>query len=282
MLIKNLIDPQPLRGSWRFANFILTLNLDAQGAFAFTGLTVLFLGMLIGSGRVVLLSLYQYCLRSITSDQPVKVNHGDTIAEVLRNIRSEPVEYLAIFDPQGRKVEEVTNYSTNTVHFSSEGRKVMQQHGGYTEIHNHPNSRNGFSPNDIGSAICCRASRAIVIAQDLVYTLELTPECWELDSTVVRGKINEAFKHRMNPAKKITADEWSAFTLGINAMLAEQYGMKLTVERFENCQYLRSDVVATTHQQATEPSLACNQSAKLGGSWRTKVIDLLKKICDID
>lgn len=113
-------------------------------------------------------------LGRLALDTPIEANHGDTIEEVIRNLQYEPVEYIAVFDPDGKKVGEVTSLKQSCCSFGDTLWGYMRQHPGCIQIHNHPGrDSTPFSADDFKSAVQSKTGIAIVIAGLMLYTLEL-------------------------------------------------------------------------------------------------------------
>lgn len=257
-VIEALLFPQPYQASFRVPfGGMLSLRLDASLMPILATLWLFLVWVLSSTVLATFLGLYSCCLGNIASEEPDTADHGDTIAKVLHNIRNEPVEYLALFDADGKKVDETTLYNTSRVRPQDSACSAARQQGGYINIHNHPGSCSGFSKEDIVAAITIRASKSIAVAQDLVYTLELTPKCWELDANAICRQFKAAYAHCSELGKTISDEELTAFVLGINATLAEQCGMKLTVEKFNKNQYFRAQL-ASSPESTTAPAAARN------------------------
>lgn len=239
----------------------IALHFDTQrSASLMSMIWVVFFGTIVSCYYLIVLpTTYGYYINNIASNQPEAADHGHTIADILRNIRFEPVEYLAIFSAQGQKVDEITCYRPSSVDLRPSTDDYMLEHPGCIAVHNHPQSFDSFSAEDVCFAIerCCSAS--IVVARNYVYTLELAPECREIDSEKLYALL-QATRESLdwNPCR--SEREYVAFILGINVTVAEQYGMKLTVERFKDCQYFKAEAMTNSKTGLVQPN-ATNKHA---------------------
>lgn len=273
-------NPRTLHYCWYLPTGVLDLTIDSGLVRLLAGLAVILWALLIIIAVLSCLVLYWTCAEEIVTKKAVPANHGNTIAEVLRRLRHEPVEYLAVFTAEGEKIGESTNYNSGEVWSHDKMWKSICTQKGCINIHNHPCSRNGFSANDFASAITYRASKTIVVAQGFVYTLELTPECWLLNGDDVKKQFEQAYKYCRALCKEPTCNNHAHFILAINVMLAQQLGMKLTVEHFRDCQYLRAKAT-TSVDEAVAATVACNDIAvRSGRVWHTSVLKWLKKLID--
>ena len=234
----------------------VTLHFDTQrSASLMSMILVVFFGTIVSCYYLIVLpTIYGYYINNIASNQPEAADHGNTIADILRNIRLEPVEYLAIFSAQGQKVDEVTCYRPSSADHHPSTDDYMLEHPGCIAVHNHPQSLDSFSAEDVCSAIERRCSASIVVARNYVYTLELAPECWEIDSEKLYA-LFQAIQKSPSWNQCRSEREYVAFILGINVMMAEQYGMKLTVERFKDCQYFKAETTANSKTGFVQPNV---------------------------
>lgn len=136
-------------------------------------------------------------------EQPVHCNHGATIPEVIHNLRHLRYECLAIFDENEAKITEYTCYSPSTIvtpSCKSDPRLYAATfrwyHSGehFEHVHNHPFFCSAHSGNDIAIAIEQQLSRSIVIARKMVYTIELPPECWQLNPEEIRAEYDRLWQ----------------------------------------------------------------------------------------
>lgn len=105
-------------------------------------------------------------------EDPIAADHGTTLIEVIFGIHDEATEHLAYFAPDGRKIGESTTHNPHSVAFFS--RREVKLEPGYISVHNHPGKENlAFSPNDFASAIARKERRAIVVADDVCYILDI-------------------------------------------------------------------------------------------------------------
>lgn len=105
--------------------------------------------------------------------EPIDANHGDTLDEVILNLRDEKVEFLAIFYQCGAKVIEQTEFSPNSVY-----TKLSDQEGMMT-IHNHPPlGIHPFSMPDLANIAYYNRYKSMVLDQRFLYVM--TNHCYGL------------------------------------------------------------------------------------------------------
>lgn len=105
--------------------------------------------------------------------EPVETNHGDTIGEVMLQICTEPVEYVAFFRDDGSKLCESTLNHPTMVMMTPEGQKLLLQNRGAVMIRNHPGVEPvAFSPEDLTYLTNGLCRRSIVVTPSLCFMME--------------------------------------------------------------------------------------------------------------
>lgn len=104
---------------------------------------------------------------------PASESHGDTLAEVLSNIRNESYEIFAAFDNQGNKLFEYTEHDPMKVNLPTKLLTYYQEHGGAYIAHNHLSHTTPFSFADLQLACIFEVSATIVTTYD--YDIYLMP-----------------------------------------------------------------------------------------------------------
>lgn len=183
-------------------------------------------------------------LKRLTLDEPIEANHGETIEEVIRNIQYEPVEYLAIFDPDGRKVGEMTQLNPNEVRPGNRLWQYMREHPGCIQVHNHPQSIIGFSEKDFRAAMLSKASKTIVIAETMVYTLELPDDLTNDEAEGAHRYYEDHWKcSNLKTLSRLTdrvrMDIDATATIMLCRHIAEMYDMTFTAEPYETSAYAK-------------------------------------------
>lgn len=158
--------------------------------------------------------------------------------EVIHNLRHLPYECTAIFDANGIKLLECTCYSS--YHVSATIKLADDDH--YTDIHNHTDNA-AFSNEDFASAIHLKLSKSIVIADKMIYTLELTPECWQLDPKEISTEYERTYQEIRAKGNLACRKEGSTVsilcTIAASQHLAEKYGFKFTAESYKKSDFYR-------------------------------------------
>lgn len=276
-----LMHPYTVSSYFSLPTSTITIHLSIEAMYALIVIWAILLIYLLSISKTSWQTLYHYCLDRIKSDEAQDADHGNTIAEVLRGLRDEPIEYLAVFNANGVKIAETTLYDTTQVRSHDAVFQAMYRQGNCIKIHNHPSTHSGFSENDVVAAIQYRASKTIVVAQDLIYTLELTPAAWKLDTDAVAKQYAAAYAyHKALGATPVPDKEHMAFILALNAMLAEQYGMKLTVEKFNESQYFQAQPAAEVKCDPAPVPVCNSQPTQPSTSWSAAVIAWLKTLVD--
>lgn len=82
-------------------------------------------------------------------EQAIGADHGGNLKEVMAAIRDESVEYLAIFDREGKKLAESTLLSPfRCTMVADDWERIYRGGKQIVEVHNHPRSDNAFSELD--------------------------------------------------------------------------------------------------------------------------------------
>lgn len=184
-------------------------------------------------------------------EQPVRCDHGVTIPEVIHNLRHLPHECLAIFDENESKITEYTCYSPSTVvipscesDFHLYAATFRWQHSGehFEHVHNHPSSYSAHSGSDIAFAIQHQSVKSIVVTHKMIYTIELPPECWQLDPEEIRAEYDHLFQKACKANRLYCRNRTiliGAQTVTICQCLAEKYGFKFTAELYKKSDFYR-------------------------------------------
>ncbi len=183
-------------------------------------------------------------LKLAALSEPIEANHGETIEEVIRNIRYEPVEYLAVFDPYGKKVGEMTLLNPSEVRPGKRLWQYMCNHPGCIKVHNHPQSNIGFSANDFRSSVIAGAGKTIVIAETMVYTLELPDYLTDDDAEEIRQYHNDYWKFLnlktlSRPTDRSSMDANAGAAIMLCRIIADMYDMTFTAEPYETSAYAK-------------------------------------------
>lgn len=199
-------------------------------------------------------------------DDPIAANHGETIEEVISNIRYEPVEYLAIFDQNGKKLGETTNLNPESVTPDAALWKYVRDHPGCIKVHNHPNVNGAFSANDFSAAIRAGASKTIVIAAGMVYTLELPSDLNDSDAEEVKEYYQDhcqpmELKTLSTPSKELQTDLAAVAAIMLCRDIAGMYGMEFTAEPYAKSRY--AEAVRTKVVRQTTPTTKMSLCARL-------------------
>lgn len=118
----------------------------------------------------------QYCTENSQQIIPVSnYDSGDTVAEVIENIRYLPYEVGVFFDRNHRKIFDFTNYDEDECFLT-----LPKEWLPHLEIfiHNHPNSNWHFSNKDFLALPVIGCATAIVVCKDYTYVIEHWPHDW--------------------------------------------------------------------------------------------------------
>lgn len=118
--------------------------------------------------------------------EPVTTNHGDTIPEVMMNLRNESVEYVAFFTKDERKICESTINCPTITTVSKDDLHLILQNPGGVMVHNHPGDEPiAFSPEDLmylANGVC---NKSIVVTSSFCYAMDAS-NGFRVDSRVIR------------------------------------------------------------------------------------------------
>lgn len=180
----------------------------------------------------LLREIFDNVLRGLALSEPIEADHGDTLAEVIVRLHHQPVEYSAHFGPNRQKITEQTILNT--------GRCVTK----WTlptetiSVHNHPDGDFCHSSTDFYSFLTCRKNKSIVVAAKHIYTLEKsTAASTDIDPNEVKARVQAAYAGVAKVAPQ--GEELAIAYLGACVALAEEYGLRLTVEDFASSEYVK-------------------------------------------
>lgn len=105
-------------------------------------------------------------------DNAIKSNHGKHLTAVMKRLRTESIEYRAMFNVKERKVAEGTLSSPNICNIPKEEWSRIYQ-AGLIDLHNHPDvEQTSFSDQDLYSMIHLKTRRDIVVTRSFTYIME--------------------------------------------------------------------------------------------------------------
>lgn len=142
------------------------------------------------------------------------LDHGSNIAEFAHRIRHELVEYVGFFDEAGVKIYEQTSLSPTRVQLLDAALIFIVKNGGVVSIHNHPNSKNPFSPNDIDAMLRLHCKLAIVTGKERVYVMEVPETAWKM--------------HEEKPEEISNIGKQTKKARKFNRTVADRFGMTFT------------------------------------------------------
>lgn len=151
-------------------------------------------------------------------------DHGKSLLAVAIGIRYAPVEYVARFTDNGTKIGEGTLLCSSKTRLCRADSELARRMNGIVSIHNHPFSEASFSSQDFAASIYYRESRSIVVASSFVYTLELSPECWKLNSDEVKSYCEKLFAQEKGSGRERT--------VRISQQMADKFGFVFRQERY--------------------------------------------------
>lgn len=111
-------------------------------------------------------------------------SHGDTLAEVLSNIRDEDYEFFAAFDRDNKKIYEYTSKNRDSVELTESMLNDFCEQGGITIAHNHPDHNAPFSVSDLHTSGIWQAEVSIVVTTDYDYYLVAPNGKWPSRSEI--------------------------------------------------------------------------------------------------
>lgn len=100
-------------------------------------------------------------------------NHGETISEVIENLRYEPYEIIVVFTADGQKLFEQTSQQKDYALLEDEQFQQLKQVEGEILIHNHPNADVPFSSTDLWLCSQLEVGQGIVVSRDHIYSIEV-------------------------------------------------------------------------------------------------------------
>lgn len=104
-------------------------------------------------------------------DEPL--HHGDTIGEVMRSLRQQPYEYLALFTADGYKLAETTTYERYHVELTCVMQEMIYERRAAILVHTHPHD-SCFSPEDWRSLGSLGIPNAILLAPRIIFLAKLS------------------------------------------------------------------------------------------------------------
>lgn len=158
--------------------------------------------------------------------EPVATNHGDTIPEVMMNIRNENVEYVAFFTKDERKICESTINCPTMTTVSKDDLNLILQNPGGVMVHNHPGDEPiAFSPEDLtylASGVC---SKSIVVTPSFCYIMDAS-NGFRVDSRTIRRMGRKFYQGHS------ASDASFNFCLQVAAYLGWDFGVMMPMPAF--------------------------------------------------
>lgn len=110
------------------------------------------------------------------------VNHGETLDEVIKNLRRYPFETMVFFDGKMNKLLETSDGNQDNVRLDNGLAVCLSFFDDITFVHNHPGGDTTFSGVDLYFP-CAEDMRTqirslIVVSPNYLYQLELRGEAW--------------------------------------------------------------------------------------------------------
>ncbi len=123
-------------------------------------------------------------------------NSGNTIQDVINNLRYSDYEIVCGFDANGNKMFDYTSYQHNLAYTTNAQRSEFYNNGGTIVAHNHP-SGSSFSGQDLYAEAIYDTPCAMVISKDYVYIAEPTNVAWD-DATAIHDYWQASFNYHIN------------------------------------------------------------------------------------
>lgn len=195
--------------------------------------------------------LYTSALKAIKLEEPVTFNFGQTLPEVMKKIRREPLEYLALCDKNGKVLYTGTIYSPSETRLNDDDFEATRGTGGLIMLHNHPTGT-AFSPNDFACVFSYRISKSVLIAKNTVFELEAPANLDNFDPAEVKTFAEQQALHTLELMSmagcklQINEDGSSYYVRGRDLRLAsvlvcdnvaKHYGMKFTATPYRKSKY---------------------------------------------
>ena len=162
--------------AWRKASLALTLL-----SYAVALIGSLYLAFVLIPQAIC---VYQYVNAVDATSQAISaIDHGDTLQEVLENIRYEKYEFFTAFDADGNKIFEWT--SNDQLHVEMPNILLIPRflNNGHTIAHNHIYD-SPFSNADLVTASHLNAQEVIVVSPNYTYTITPSENGWPKDSEI--------------------------------------------------------------------------------------------------
>lgn len=120
--------------------------------------------------------LFATCLthRHPSVEELSNIDHGDDLATVMDGIREEDYEVMAVFDSEGHKLFEQTNYNPVTVYYTEAQKQLLQLYRGADLIflHNHPVwEEASFTIADLRSLSWYQAAYGVIVSKNQSYII---------------------------------------------------------------------------------------------------------------
>lgn len=196
--------------------------------------------------------LYENMLQEIKLEEPVTFDFGQTLTDVMKKIRREPLEYLALCDENGKVLYTGTRYDASSTRLREDDIAAVRKIGGLVELHNHPDEEAAFSSGDFSSAVYYKVSKSVLIAKRMVFELELPEDSNNINLEELKTFVDQQYDHTidlMHLAGCIVLKDRngkSCFVRQKDARLASmivcsnvarEYGMKFTATPYRKSKY---------------------------------------------
>lgn len=162
-------------------------------------------------------------------DNAIKSDHGKKITVVMERLRTENIEYRALFDVKGDKVAEGTLLSPNICNIPEEEWDCFYQ-AGLIDLHNHPNEGQvSFSSQDLYSMIYLKIRRSIVVTRSFTYVME--NPYWNRDDGP-RAKDVKAYadKYFSYVGEIVYLSSPHLYSILVSYLTAQKFGLKFHAE----------------------------------------------------
>lgn len=128
--------------------------------------------MLLLTVFIVSLALIYYWNRLAQLARPITSNHGNSLVEVIQNLRHEQFEYTAVFDLDGQKLDESTILCRTEVKWSeTKKQRILAYPDRSICLHNHPHADTAFSVADVTNFMRYPSAYSLVVTPNFLYSL---------------------------------------------------------------------------------------------------------------
>ncbi len=197
-------------------------------------------------------ALYKSALKAIELEKAVPFDFGQTLTEVMKKIRREPLEYLALCNKDGKVLYTGTIHSSNTTMLNDDDFEAVRKTGGLIMLHNHPSDGTAFSPNDLAGVFSYRLSKSVLIAKDTVFELEAPENLDEFDPAGIKNFAEQQKSHIMRMMSMAGcaiytkedglsyykhAKDWRLASILVCESVARYFGMKFTATPYRKSKY---------------------------------------------